>query len=122
VHTPGTRILLVEDDLGVRTVAESLLTELGCEVVTADDGPSALATLDRTPHLDLLMTDIVMPGGMSGVELAERAKTLRPDLKVLLSTGYAGELLNGEANHGWPVLRKPYHSEQLSDAVRRAMG
>jgi signal transduction histidine kinase len=118
---PGARVLLVEDDVGVRTVAENLLLELGCQVVTAGDGPSALATLEQTPNLDLLMTDIVMPGGMSGVELAEQARSRRPELKVLLSTGYAGELLNGEADHGWPVLRKPYRTEQLSDAVRRAL-
>ena len=63
-------------------------------MITADNAPEALDTLDANPTVALLMTDIVMPGGMSGVELAEAASARRPDLRVLLSTGYAGENLD----------------------------
>jgi PAS domain S-box-containing protein len=117
----GKTVLLVEDDEGVRQVAESLLTELGCSVVTADDGPQALRLLEHAPQVDLLLTDVVMPGGMSGVELAQTARQTRPDLKVLLSTGYAGERLDEAANQGWSVLRKPYQAEELSQAVKQAL-
>jgi PAS domain S-box-containing protein len=115
------QVLLVEDDLGVRTVAENLLLELGCEVTTAEDGPAALALLDALPQLDLLMTDIVMPGGMSGVDLAKAAQARRPGLKVLLSTGYAGEALDAEPDGSWTVLRKPYRGEDLAVALRAAL-
>jgi PAS domain S-box-containing protein len=117
----GKTVLLVEDDEGVRQVAESLLTELGCSVVTADDGPEALRLLEHAPQVDLLVTDVVMPGGMSGVELAQTARQSRPDLKVLLSTGYAGDRLEEAANQGWSVLRKPYQAKELSEAVKQAL-
>jgi PAS domain S-box-containing protein len=117
----GKTVLLVEDDEGVRQVAESLLTELGCSVVTADDGPGALRLLEHAHQVDLLVTDVVMPGGMSGVELAQTARQTRPDLKVLLSTGYAGDRLEEAANQGWSVLRKPYQAKELSDAIKQAL-
>jgi len=118
---PGKTVLLVEDDEGVRQVAESLLAELGCSVVTADDGPEALRLLEHAPQVDLLLTDVVMPGGMSGVELAQTARQTRPDLKVLLSTGYGGERLDEAANQGWSVLRKPYQADELSQAITQAL-
>jgi PAS domain S-box-containing protein len=117
----GKTVLLVEDDEGMRQVTESLLTELGCSVVTADDGPEALRLLEHAPQVDLLLTDMVMPGGMSGVELAQTARQTRPDLKVLFSTGYAGEPLDEAANQGWSVLRKTYQAEELSQAVKQAL-
>ena len=117
----GKTVLLVEDDEGVRQVTESLLAELGCSVVTADDGPGALRLLEHAHQVDLLVTDVVMPGGMSGVELAQTARQTRPDLKVLLSTGYAGDRLEDAANQGWSVLRKPYQAKELSDAIKQAL-
>jgi PAS domain S-box-containing protein len=117
----GKTVLLVEDDTGVRAVAETLLVELGCSVVTAGDGPHALRVLERSPEVDLLLTDMIMPGGMSGVELAQTALLTNPELKVLLSTGYADESREGVAEHGWSVLRKPYQAEELSEAVRAAL-
>jgi PAS domain S-box-containing protein len=126
VHDPngpakGARVLLVEDDLGVRTVAENLLLELGCEVIVAEDGPSALVALDREAHIDLMLSDIVMPGGMSGVELAQAARAHRPELKVLLSTGYDDGALEAEPHGAWTVLRKPYQSEDLARAIRETL-
>jgi len=115
----GVRVLLVDDDVAVRATAESLLQDLGAEVVSAADGPAAISALERDSQVRLLMTDVVMPG-MSGVELARAVRALRPDLRVLLSTGYASESVGVDVT-GWPVLRKPYFIEDLDRAARRAM-
>jgi nitrogen-specific signal transduction histidine kinase len=117
----GKVVLLVEDDAGVRGVAESLLNELGCEVITAGDAPGALKVLGTNPRVDLLMTDVVMPGGMSGVQLADAAIAGRPALKVLLATGYAEDNLDELSARGWEVLRKPFAGEALAQAVRRSL-
>jgi PAS domain S-box-containing protein len=117
----GRTVLLVEDDLGVRTVAENLLLELGCRVIAAEDGPSALAALEGNPEIEVLLSDIVMPGGMNGAALADAASQARPDLKVLLSTGYAGDSLPEGGAGRWPVLRKPYQAEELAQALRRLL-
>jgi len=117
----GKLVLLVEDDAGVRTVAENLLLELGCQVITAEDAAAALRILRTTPQIELLLTDVVMPGGMSGVDLAGEARRLRPELKVLLSTGYASDKLDEESRRTWEVLPKPYQADELSQAVRRAL-
>ena len=115
----GLRVLLVDDDPAVRTMAEGLLHELDCEVLTAPDGPSAISTLERAPDVRLLLTDVVMPT-MNGVELAGAARALRPDLRVLLSTGYASDRV-APATADWPVLRKPYRIDDLDHAIRQAM-
>jgi PAS domain S-box-containing protein len=115
----GCSVLLVEDDPGVLAVAENMLGELGCEVVTATDGASALQTLARTPSVAVLFTDVVMPG-MSGPEVAEAALAARPDLKVILATGYASDRLDAIGDR-WPILRKPYDAAELRNALRRAL-
>jgi CheY-like chemotaxis protein len=112
-------VLLVDDDPSVRHIVEELLDEIGCEVVSAADGDSALSVLKQDPEVRLLLSDVVMPG-MSGVELARKARQLRPELRVLLSTGYAGdhpEVVEGD----WEVLRKPYRAKELTQAARRAL-
>jgi CheY-like chemotaxis protein len=83
-----TRILVVEDETDVRRFVTSLLLVLGHEVVEAGTGQSGLKVLRSDPAIDLLFTDVVLPGGMSGVELARQARQIRPDLKVLLTSGY----------------------------------
>ncbi|WP_340644375.1 PAS domain S-box protein [Phenylobacterium sp.] len=119
----GTTILLVEDDAAVRAVTESLLQEMGCKVTTDVDGPSAMARLKTGQAFDLLISDIVMPGGMNGVELASWTHAQRPDLPIVLTTGYAGDQFgDGAAEITWPVVRKPFRAEQLSAAVRDALG
>ena len=118
----GVRVLLVEDDAAVRAVTEGLLTDLGCHVEGAPDGPSALARLQNGDNFDLLISDIVMPGGMSGVELAKAAQARAPNLPIVLTTGYGGERLSeGAEALVWPLLRKPFRAEQLSQAVRKAL-
>jgi CheY-like chemotaxis protein len=116
----GCTVLLVEDDPGVLAVAESMLTDLGCEVVVATDGASALQALAHTPATAVLFTDVVMPGGMSGPEVAEAALQTRPDLKVILATGYPRDRLDTVGDR-WPVLRKPYSADELRAELRHVL-
>jgi CheY-like chemotaxis protein len=114
----GTRVLLVEDDPAVRAIAEGVLLDLGCSVVTALDGVNALAILEREARFDLLMSDIIMPGGVSGVDLAHLAAARDPAMAILLTTGYAGEkLAMAPADLPWPLLRKPFRVELLAEAL-----
>ena len=118
----GETVLLVEDDEGVRTLTENLLEECGYQVLTAENAPDALAILKRGDPLALLLSDVVMPGGMSGVDLAIIAQRLRPGLPILLATAYAaGRLAELTPANDWPVLRKPFHLDELAAAIRDAM-
>lgn len=118
----GARVLLVEDDAAVRAVTEGLLSDFGCRVEGAPDGPSALRRLQAGEHFDLLISDIIMPGGMSGVELAEAAQARDAGLPIILTTGYAGDRLTENPDAlAWPLLRKPFRAEQLGLAVREAL-
>jgi PAS domain S-box-containing protein len=116
----GCSVLLVEDDPGVLAVAESMLADIGCNVVVASDGASALKALAHAPSVAILFTDVVMPGGMSGPEVAEAALRTRPDLKVILATGYARDRLDTVGGR-WPVLRKPYSAEELRTELRHVL-
>ncbi len=117
----GVHVLLVEDDAAVRAVTESLLADLGCRITTAGDAVGALARLKAGEQFDLLLSDIVMPGGMSGVDLAEAASAGDPALPIVLTTGYAGERVVEPEGLTWPVLRKPFRAEQLGVALREAL-
>jgi len=97
------------------------LRTLGYEVLTAEDGGSALAILERGAAVDLLFTDVSMPRGMSGDELARRAQRLRRRLKVLLISGYAAAVRDGALLEQFTVLAKPYRSDELAHAVRAAL-
>src|SRR6202007_55643 len=81
-------VLVVEDDVEVLQVAVETLHALGYEVLTATDGPSALRKLRHGRAIDLLFADVVMPKGMSGIELARQARAINPDLRILLASGY----------------------------------
>jgi PAS domain S-box-containing protein len=120
----GETVLVVEDDAEVRALAVAMLRDLGYAVATASSGPEALALLaDRgAGAVDLLFTDIVMPGGMSGVELGRAAEALHPGLKVLLTTGYAAEVLtHGAAAPRFPLVQKPYKRADLARRLRAAL-
>jgi PAS domain S-box-containing protein len=114
-------VLVVEDDPEVLQVAVETLRALGYNVVTAADGPSALAKLRRDDRdIDVLFTDVVMPKGMSGIELARQARELRPELHVLLASGYPKSAL--ASDHGlteeFTFLSKPYRWHDLSERIR----
>jgi PAS domain S-box-containing protein len=113
-------ILLVEDDDGVRAYATEALRELGYRVAEAPSGKAALTILDHAPRLDLLLTDVVMPGEYNGRELAEEAVKRRPGLRVLYMTGYSRDALSrdGRLRPGVHVLGKPFSMEELAAKVR----
>ncbi len=116
----GEVILLVEDDADVRESVVVNLRRFGYQVLVASDGPEALEILDRGERIDLLFTDLVMPGGMNGAELARRARETRPTLKVLLTSGYAAPALATRMREieGAAVLSKPYRVADLAREVR----
>jgi len=114
-------ILVVDDDGDVRALAVSMIELLGHPVVAAEGGAEALAALARHPSIRLLFTDVLMPG-MSGYALARAALALRPDLSVLMTTGYLGGEEPDEADlAALPVLRKPYRLAQLEPILRQLL-
>ena len=107
-------LLLVEDDAGVAAIATDILTAQGWRVSAADTAPAALALLEDSTF-DVMLTDIVMPGGMTGVELARRAAADHPAMRIILTSGYAGEDVDQALSDApWPFLRKPYSAEDLA--------
>jgi NO-binding membrane sensor protein with MHYT domain/nitrogen-specific signal transduction histidine kinase/ActR/RegA family two-component response regulator len=111
-------ILLVEDDPSVAAVTEMMLVDFGHKVQRAANADEALRILWSEAEFDVLFSDVVMPGGMNGVELAKQAVAQRPLLKVLLTSGYAGESLDEWLSQGaWPFLRKPFLSTELAEAL-----
>lgn len=119
----GETILLVEDDDLVRRHVNGLLKSLGYRVLTASDGHSALGLLDSHQEVALLFTDVVMPGGMGGRELADHALERRPDLRVLFTSGYTENSIvhHGRLDPGVMLLSKPYRKAELARAVRDAL-
>jgi CheY-like chemotaxis protein len=120
----GTRtVLAVDDDEGVLDLTVHHLRALGCRVLSARSGEEALEILRQAPdRVDLLFTDLSMPGGMTGLMLAERARALHPGLRVLLATGYSDDLVGrGTQTPGADVLGKPYSQTDLASRVRVAL-
>jgi len=116
----SARILVVEDDAEVARVTMEVLQEIGYQAVEVRDGHAALTLIEQDPRIDLVFSDVVMPGGMSGLELARKLRELRPGLPVVLATGYA----HGEAHladENFLFIAKPYRREALADTVRTAL-
>ena len=116
------RILVVEDNDDVRELAESMLEMAGYDVLSAPSGERALGLLESGEQADLLFTDVIMPGGMNGLELIERVHARRPGLPVLVTTGYMDELPGrGKPSGTLDVLSKPYQHQDLLDRVGAAL-
>jgi CheY-like chemotaxis protein len=117
------RILMVEDDAMVREHASFLLTQLGYSVHCVGNGTEALAVLHDGAVFDLLFTDVIMPGGMNGRQLADAVRALRPQLPVLFTSGYAENAIvhNGRLDRGVNFLHKPYRKAELANKVRAAL-
>ena len=117
-------IPVVEDDEQVLAVAADSLRKLGYQVVTALNAAQALDILRGDDPVDLLFSDFIMPGAMNGAQLASEARRVRPELKVLLTSGYTAAALSFE--HGLPdnltVVGKPYRREQLAEKLRLMIG
>jgi two-component system cell cycle response regulator CpdR len=108
-------VLIVDDEPLVLEVTAAILEDLGCDVVTAANAFEALAKLAGEPRIEILITDINMPG-MNGYELAERAKQAREDLKVIVVSGREAD------GRGFPIVRKPFLREDLSQTMERTTG
>jgi CheY-like chemotaxis protein len=109
-------VLLVEDNPDVASVSASLLEQLGYTVRRVSDAETALCEIERD-GIDLVFSDIVMPGIMDGLKLAHRLKEIRPHLPILLATGYSDAAANVRGD--FPILRKPYEIHQLSQAIAK---
>ncbi len=121
--TPGQGrevILIVEDNPDLRTVMVKQLTDLGYETREADNAKAALAVLAEHPEIELLFTDIIMPGGMTGVELAREVRRLYPGIRILLTSGYtARAMANGFHDiEGLELLQKPFRKNDLAQRIR----
>lgn len=113
-------ILVVEDDDDVRAYSVEILRELGYRVIEAHDGPSALRLIERQFRVDLLFTDVVLPGGMTGAQVAAKAREAKPNLKVLFTTGYARNAIvhHGRLDPGVQLITKPFTVSDLATRVR----
>ena len=117
------KVLVVEDNSSVRDVAAAMIEEMGFETITACNGPEGLETITNMPDIDLVLSDVIMAGGMNGPELAAKALQLRPELKILFMSGYApGSVrqmqdLPGEIE----LVNKPFTRAELTEKVRRAL-
>ncbi|MDB5527311.1 MAG: hypothetical protein JWR51_414 [Devosia sp.] len=116
-------ILVVEDDALVRSHLTGMLEGLGYRVLQAAAGNQAIDMLAANSQITLLFTDVVMPGGMNGGELAKRSLELRPGLKVLFTSGYADNVIvhHGRLDQGIDLLSKPYDREQLATRLRKVL-
>jgi PAS domain S-box-containing protein len=115
----GERVLVVEDEPDVRAIAESFLRSLGYQCVSVASAAEALALLKADDRIDLLFSDVMLGNGMDGNELALAARALRPQLPVMLTSGY-NEARDGDEG-GFEMLRKPYRREQLAAAISRQL-
>ncbi|MDA9401899.1 CHASE3 domain-containing protein [Bradyrhizobium sp. CCBAU 45389] len=117
-------IFVVEDDPLVRNFVTAQLQSLGYKTVSAPDSRVALEMIEAGQAFDLLFTDVVIPGGMSGRELADKVATLRPGLKVLYTSGYTDNAIvhHGKLDDGVLLLTKPYRRNQLAEMIRKALG
>ena len=113
-------ILLVDDEADLRELSEEMLVDLGSHVLTANSGPQALDLLTKGEHIDLLISDVIMPGGINGYELAEQATNNDPALKVLLISGYTENIATNENQKSFAdkLLPKPYRQVDLAQKVR----
>jgi CheY-like chemotaxis protein len=121
IQASGT-VLVVEDEGDVRDMIVRMLRELGCEVLEAADGPAGLKIVESGRRLDLLVTDVGLPG-LNGRQLADAAREKRSDVPVILITGYAGRALeDGDLAPGMEVMRKPFALAALTNRVQVLLG
>jgi CheY-like chemotaxis protein len=116
----GETVLVVDDEPSIRMLVVEVLEELGYLAIEARDGPTALKLLQSVPSVDLLITDLALPGGINGRELAERARALRSELRVLFITGYAENAVisNGQLQPGVQLLHKPFAVQVLANLIK----
>ncbi len=111
----------LEDDSTVRALMLRLLERLGYQTVEAQDGPSALEAIESESDVSLLFTDVVLPGGMSGVELVSEMQKRRPELRVLFASGYTDDAIRGRLDPEVELLEKPFSKSQLASSVQSVL-
>jgi PAS domain S-box-containing protein len=123
-HGEGETVLVVDDEASVRVLINDVLVELGYDVRQADHGAAGLKVLESNERIDLLVTDVGLPGGMNGRQLADAALVRRPGLKVLFITGYAENAVIGEGRlkPGMHILTKPFSMETLAARIKEIIG
>ena len=116
----GETVLVIDDEPTVRMLIVEVLEDAGYRALQAGDGPAGLALLQSSPQVDLLITDVGLPGGMNGRQVADAARETRPDLKILFVTGYAENAAvgNGLLDDGMEVLTKPFVMTELGEKIR----
>ncbi|HEX4182566.1 MAG TPA: PAS domain-containing protein [Caulobacteraceae bacterium] len=116
----GETVLVVDDEETIRGLVAEVLEELGYSAIEAADGPSGVSVLESDSRIDLMITDVGLPGGMNGRQVADAGRSLRPGLKVLFITGYAENAVvgNGHLDPGMQLLTKPFEIDALSDKIR----
>jgi len=114
-------VLVVDDEIALLAIITEVLQESGYTVLSAHDGPAGLAIIASDRPIDMLITDILLPKGMNGREVAEAALRLRPYLKVLYMTGYAGSILDGAGSTA-DIMTKPFDLLRLPDRIRDLIG
>ncbi|MEZ0033107.1 CheY-like chemotaxis protein [Bradyrhizobium japonicum] len=122
IATGSERILLVDDDEDILQVTSTMLTSYGYQVSCARNGAEALRILQSDQEFELLFSDIVMPNGMTGVELAREARRLRRGIKILLTSGYARDVLQRhDAVDEFPIIRKPFRFVDLARSLQAVL-
>lgn len=112
----GGRVLVVEDDPGVRDVGVAFLESMGYSCVPVSDAIQALSFLEHDPRVDILFTDVILPGGVNGIDLAHRVRKMLPHLPIVFCSGYSAEIVGdlADVQDLWPLISKPYTREDLA--------
>ena len=117
-------VLVVEDNPSVRDVAAAMIEDMGYDVIIASSGAEGLQAIEDRPEINLVLSDVIMAGGMNGPEMAQRALSVRPELKVLFMSGYApGSLrqMQQELPNAIDLVNKPFTRSDLTEKVKRAL-
>jgi DNA-binding NtrC family response regulator len=118
----GEAVLVVEDESRVRNVTVARLTSLGYRVLEASSGTAAMEVLGDHPEIEILFSDLVLPGELSGLDLAKRVQEIHPNVHVILTSGYSAELMSGWGEElDLQVLPKPYRQADLARIFRDAL-
>jgi CheY-like chemotaxis protein len=117
-----SKILVVEDNDELRELASQLVEGLGYSVCSASTGAEAIATFAKDPKIDILFTDVLMPGGMNGFELAVEIRRTRPEVAILVTSGFPGNLLPSAQQHGgFEMIPKPFTQAELAAALAKSL-
>jgi CheY-like chemotaxis protein len=117
----GETVLIIDDEPTIRMLIADVLESAGYNAIETADGAAGLRVLESGARIDLLITDVGLPGGMNGRQVADAGRVLRPDLKVLFITGYAENAVvgNGHLDPGMQIVTKPFAIEELSEKIRQ---